>query len=328
MRAFAYCDGEQIQIEAFINDMTSANLARALIDLGKSPASCSATCQSSDAGKFFKAMKKLLAGIVSRTWQNDSLKQALQVILSERPSLDTQKARLIDGFQKIICAMRCVMKDETIKEGYSCIGQWPFNFRIIMSKCTRTIPNEDMENMVAKLPIMRAYFSEHGRLSEAFMDDHHIMSVNDESKRQLPKDQRILSHERAILLTAEDSISKYRQNEYYKAFAEEAARERADERERVKAIQDEAKRTRDNERRVKIAQRDAAKAAKMVEKRRFDALSSEEQRAERAEKRRRIQVAKSAAALTIPQDNQENIAIANFDDGVEISDLFDDDLFL
>ena len=76
-----------------------------------------------------------------------------------------------------------------------------------------------------------------------------------------------------------------------------------------------------------MAQRDAAKAAKTIEKRRFNALSVEEQKAERAEKRRRMQVAKSATALIIFQDNRENIAVANFDDSVEISGLFDDDCF-
>jgi len=77
-----------------------------------------------------------------------------------------------------------------------------------------------------------------------------------------------------------------------------------------------------------MAQRDAAKEAKMLEKRRFNALSVEEQKAERAEKRRRMQVAMSATALIIPQDNRENIAIANFDYSVDISGLFDEDLFL
>jgi hypothetical protein len=188
---------------------------------------------------------------------------------------------------------------------------------IVMSKCTRTIPIEELENMMAKLPIACVYFSEHGRLSEAFMDEHQIMSVNNESTRQVPKDQRNLSHERAILLTAEDSISKYRLNEYYKAFAEEAARERAEERERVRAIQTIAKQAREDERRAKKAQRDAAKEARMTEKRRFDALSLEEQKAERADKRRRIRAARSAAAPTIPHDNQENINFDNIDDSDE-----------
>jgi hypothetical protein len=130
---------------------------------------------------------------------------------------------------------------------------------------------EELENMMAKLPIARVYFSEHGRLSEAFMDEHHIMSVNNESTRQVPKVQRNVSHERVILHTAEDSISKYRQNEYYKAFAEEAARERAEERERVRALQNIAKQAHQNERRVKKVQRDTAKEARMTEKRWFDA---------------------------------------------------------
>ena len=90
-----------------------------------------------------------------------------------------------------------------------------------------------------------------------------------------------------ILLTAQDSISKYRQNEYYKAFTEEAARERAEEPIRVRAIPNKPVRMNDGWR------RDTAKEARMTEKRRFDALSLEEQKAERADKRRRIRAASS-----------------------------------
>ena len=131
-----------------------------------------------------------------------------------------------------------------------------------------------------------------------------------------------------LLLAAEDSISKHRQNEYYKAFAEEAARERAEERERVRAIQNIAKQARQNERRVKKAQRNTAKEARMAEKKRFDAQSLEEQKAERADKRRRIRAARSTTAPTSPHDNQENIAVDNIDDSDKESGLFDDYFFL
>jgi hypothetical protein len=57
-------------------------------------------------------------------------------------------------------------------------------------------------------------------------------------------------------------------------------------------------------------------------------VSLEEHEVERSEKRRRIQVANSATALIILQDNRENIAIGNIDDSVEKSGVFDDDLFL
>jgi hypothetical protein len=61
-RALCYCDAEQIQIETFLEDHILECLANPLIDLGKSPASCSATCQSFDAISFFIANKKITQG--------------------------------------------------------------------------------------------------------------------------------------------------------------------------------------------------------------------------------------------------------------------------
>ena len=163
MRAFCYCDGEQIQIETFLEDDILDELAQALIDLGKSPASCSATCQSSDASPLFKAIKKLLRGIFSKLWESTGLQYALSRIFSTRPNLEGQKSRLISAFQQIICAIRTVMKDEIVKKGYACIGQYPLCFKTIMSKCTTTtIPENEFQKMEEALPALSEYFSQHG----------------------------------------------------------------------------------------------------------------------------------------------------------------------
>lgn len=61
MRAFVTCAGEAKQIEMFQEDDILKLFEETLIDLGKTPASCSAICQSSDASPFFKAAKKLSA---------------------------------------------------------------------------------------------------------------------------------------------------------------------------------------------------------------------------------------------------------------------------
>ena len=61
-RALCYCDAEQIQIETFLEGDILECLANPLVDLGKSPVSCSATCQSFDAIPFFIANKKITQG--------------------------------------------------------------------------------------------------------------------------------------------------------------------------------------------------------------------------------------------------------------------------
>ena len=88
------CDGEQVQIEAFLMSEALERLARALIDRGKSPASFSATTQSSDAGPMFKATNKVLLGISFRSWERPGLVAAFKRILSQRPNLEGRKDRL------------------------------------------------------------------------------------------------------------------------------------------------------------------------------------------------------------------------------------------
>jgi hypothetical protein len=101
----------------------------------------------------------------------------LSRIFSTPSNLEGQKSRLILALQQIICAIRTVMKDEIIKEGYACIGQSLFCFKTIMSKCTTTIPDA--------LPALSVYFS------QEVLDRHNFMSINDQTLRNRPKDQRI-----------------------------------------------------------------------------------------------------------------------------------------
>jgi hypothetical protein len=317
MRAFAYCDGEQIQIESFLTVAVLALLALALIDLGKSPASCSATCQSSDAGPLFKAIKKLLRGIWNRGWQSIGLTAALTRIFSTRPNLEGQKSRLITALQQIVCAIRTVMKDDIVKEGYACIGQYPLNFRTVMGRCTTQISLEEFTKMQDALPHFSDLFAKQGRLTEADMDAKAILSVNDAATRKVPKDQRVLHQERAILLTAADSIAKYRNYQREREMAPVLALERAAEKQRIR-LEKEAKAE------AAKAMQEAKRVAKAAEKARFDSLTAEEKKAEVAAKRRQQRASKARTDIIIAEvdkENGENFAEIPFED-------FDDDLRL
>jgi hypothetical protein len=63
MRAFVTCDGEAKQIEVFQQDDMIDLFTAQLIDSCKTPASCSAICQSSDASLFLRATKKAALSI-------------------------------------------------------------------------------------------------------------------------------------------------------------------------------------------------------------------------------------------------------------------------
>ena len=63
MRAFVTCDGEAKQIEVFQETEMIDLINATLVDLGKTPASCSAVYQSSDVSPLFKAAKKRLASL-------------------------------------------------------------------------------------------------------------------------------------------------------------------------------------------------------------------------------------------------------------------------
>jgi hypothetical protein len=85
MRAFVTCDGEAQQIAVFQMVTMLALFVAALIDFGKSPASCSAIAQSSDDSNFFKATKCVLKGVMD--YGNASLEKKMREYLQTRLKL-------------------------------------------------------------------------------------------------------------------------------------------------------------------------------------------------------------------------------------------------
>ena len=155
------------------------------------------------------------------------------------------------------------------------------------------------------------------------MDQHNIISINDQASRQKSKDKRVLHQERAILLTAQDSIVKYHNYQLDRIMAPAVAAERLEMRDRVcaeKRMAAEAKKKAIEDR----------KAARDAEKRRFESLSADEQKAERAEKRRRNKESRDATAQIIEEYDRENInpnqiIIQDFNSSDITLELFEDD---
>jgi len=140
MRAFVTCDGEAQQIAVFQMVEMLALFETALIDFGKSPASCSAIAQSSDDSNFFKATKCVLKG--SMDYINVALEKRIRDYLqtrvkamSEQRFSSEKKNLMVIGLMKCVHAIKKVLTEDIIKDGYKHIGQSTVNFDQAMSRC-------------------------------------------------------------------------------------------------------------------------------------------------------------------------------------------------
>lgn len=91
MRAFVYCDGEEKQLQCFQEDEQLKLLSAHLIDLGKTPASCSSITQSSDVQQFFKATKKRMKNVSIEESHDPLLEKEIKHILRGRLLLNSEK---------------------------------------------------------------------------------------------------------------------------------------------------------------------------------------------------------------------------------------------
>ena len=219
MRAFITCDGEAKQIEVFQEQDIIDLLKENLIDLGKTPASCSAICQSSDVSSFFKAAKKRLRFTCSNKAHKVDLKKTdigiflTEEVFSQREKMpDAMKSKLIDGLQYIAATIQDTLKPSMIREGYESIGQYPIDFDKAMSHVSRKHPISiaQMEHMRATEGDMIAIYRARGNVTETDMDELGIMTVNDGGRRRKPKHLRVLHQQRAVIMNSEDCIAKFK----------------------------------------------------------------------------------------------------------------------
>ena len=216
----------------------------ALIDFGISTASCSAIAQSSDDSNFFKATKCVLKGVMD--YGNASLEKKMREYLQTRLKLtgeqrfsSEKKNLMVMGLMKCVYAIKKVLTEDIIKDGYRRIGQFPVDFDQAMSRCK-------MSKQIFTLPIMRAFrealplgvesFRTTGSISEAQMDLWGLICVP--CLNTTPKDQRVLHQQRSVIMNSVDCIEKYaayRQRRIDAPVIAAAARVAAIERRQVKA---------------------------------------------------------------------------------------------
>ena len=211
MRAFVRCDGEAKQIDIFQEEESLKLLSDHLIDFAKTPASCSAICQSSDASMFFKATKKHLEGIRYRDYNDKQLEKGIKQFLDTKTTFSSDLKKVTnDSLQQLIYCIKMTIKPDIIKDGYSSIGQWPLDFKAAMSKCSREMSNNEYKTMEDHMDTLVKYYRENGQLTEENMDNLGIINVNDQMYGKLPKEERALHQQRARIMNSTDCIAQYK----------------------------------------------------------------------------------------------------------------------
>lgn len=282
-RGLIYCDGEAMQIKVFQEPDIIKLLNDNCIDLCKTPASCSAICQSSDAGPFFCTCKRQLATITETTYVgNMELAQAVRECLADDKLRDlstAHKRKMIEGLQQINYIVKENMKPHLIMSGYRRTGQWInnlkenyatigldayANFNEAMKLCTM-VGGKRMALDVLKtfrdalIPAVQI-FKERGRITEVEMTELGLINV---TKGKLDKDERALHKQRACVMTSATITRQYQAHQKRKLDAEA-----------VKTVSKE-------ERATKKAATTQANIAKLEYRLAFTKMTPEEQKIER-----------------------------------------------
>ncbi len=198
----------------FQEDDIIALLSDTQINLGKTPASCSAIRQPSDVSKCFMASKKSLKSLAQGfvNYKNHQLETDLKLVFRNSSSISTEKAKkFIDGLQKIVHTLCNVITKDIIVNGYAGCGQFPLNFDVAMKKCKYAFQSSDYDVLRAHIPDMIRCYRDKGYVEEREMDDMGIISVDNSSRIKVPKDQRSLHQQRAVMVNSADSLARFKQ---------------------------------------------------------------------------------------------------------------------
>jgi hypothetical protein len=202
-------DGELQQIEAILDPFIMNQFIYENIRVGKSAASCSNTVQASDVSPLFRNAKSRADTLDDVYWENTALEARIRNILEEQNYSTVKRDKLTCGLLKIIASFRNTATPYIIKQGYLKSGLYPLNYQQTMSQCKQTVSKEEQDIIDDKFEDLLDIFNDTGELTEADMDEAGIVSVVDTGRTKIPKDERVLIHQRAVELTHKSIMKRY-----------------------------------------------------------------------------------------------------------------------
>lgn len=210
-RAFVSCDGEAIILEQVFSADTNKLLNAHKIDLGKIPASCSGILQPSDVSPLFKAAKTKLRSMLKKHLiaENpiveghimasiDQLQGEFSIIVGSE-----KRKKIAHGAISVAHAVQEVLRPRLIQDGFRLCGQYPLDFEKLMRQSYATLTTDLLETMRTAQDGDVDYFLQHGELTEEQMTLSGIPIFD--AERGVPRDQAVLHHQRAVLLTHDET---------------------------------------------------------------------------------------------------------------------------
>jgi hypothetical protein len=218
-------DGEAVQIAPLDDSKVLEKLNSLSIDIGKGPASCSGICGNAlDCSNVFKGIKTRLrntnAPDITEPADDEMeliVSNALRDAIKQSKPLWRKKAAR--AMMHVIYNEANSLKPSTIQDGFRRIGMIPLegsneplwkttlrccpNFKDISSETIKRL-EENWDSLVEKM-------GDSGQLTEADLDAANIPRPSQVTKSNMEKDEKVQHQQRAILLTAQSSVSRRRE---------------------------------------------------------------------------------------------------------------------
>ena len=322
MRIWITLDGEAIQLEPLMDDEFQRLFAQALMDWGKISASSSGQHQASDVGKQFLGSK-------TRVWNlcvsgdsvfNHALDKFIRNALKDVADkfnisiADDMKRKISNGIMIILQGIREVVNPRIVTEGFILTGQISRTkstlgpcFNTVMQQCFRECSPSEMTHCYNRArDVDISIFGNTGQLTEAQMDESEIPTIID-SSNSTPRDQRPLWNQRATLITATDTVSRWKDFQRKKDPVYLAQLRQAEEDAKLLARHEASE-----------AKKLAKELAKAQDIQRFNSLSKEEQKLEKRRKREENQEKKRA------KDEMKRLKLAEAESRERLRTGFDD----
>ena len=118
-----------------------------------------------------------------------------------------QKNKVVFGCQAVVAAIQKTILPEFIQRGFEDCGQFPPDLRRIMKQSYAEITPTQLKAMDESTAVDEAFFLEHGYLTEEQMDRSGLPVVD--ANRGVPRDQGPLHHQRSVLLTSNETLSRH-----------------------------------------------------------------------------------------------------------------------
>jgi hypothetical protein len=137
-----------------------------------------------------------------------------EVSLYYRPSIrypTERREKLLIGLQQLVWVLKKNTNVHVVSDGYKRCGQWPLNYDRAMSQCPvyHKLTAQQGKDMLAAVDAMVNIIRARGVVTEAEMDNLKIPKAEDDN-RQVPKDQRVLHQQRAVLMSGDECIRAYK----------------------------------------------------------------------------------------------------------------------